>query len=239
MRRKYLILMVCILLLLLLWVAWRVSSSRTFQFFGEIVPRVETSETAVALTFDDGPAPGVVERLLPVLHQRGIKATFFVIGKELEDSPELGRQIVREGHELGNHSYSHSRMVLKTPRFIRDEIERTDRLIRAAGYSGDIQFRPPYGKKLILLPAYLSRTGRRTIMWDVEPDSYPEVAASADRIAAFVLERARPGSIIILHVMYPGREASLEAVPGIIEGMKERGYEFKTVSELLASRTTP
>jgi chitin deacetylase len=124
-------------------------------------------------------------------------------------------------------------MVLMTPGAIKDEIEMTDRLIRDAGYAGEIHFRPPYGKKLFLLPAYLSKTKRKTITWDVEPDSYADVAADADKIVAHVLERVRPGSIIILHVMYPSRAASLKSVAGIIEGLKQQGYEFKTVSELL------
>ena len=85
------------------------------------------------------------------------------------------------------------------------------------------------------LPWYLWRTGRTTIMWDVEPDSYPEVGASAERVAAWVTERARPGSIVILHVMYPSRRESLRAVPAIVKGLRERGYRFATVSELLAT----
>ena len=86
-----------------------------------------------------------------------------------------------------------------------------------------------------MLPYYLSRAGRTTVTWDVEPDSYPEVAADSDKIAEHVLTRARPGSIIILHVMYPSRAESLKAVPKIVEGLKARGYDFKTVSELLAA----
>lgn len=238
MRRKYVILTAGIALLVLSAIAWKVSNSRTFQFFGEIVPRVETSQKVVALTFDDGPTPAATAQLLPLLRQHGARATFFVIGSELEQHLEAGRQIVEAGHELGNHSYTHQRMVLKTPAFIRDEIERTDQAIRAAGYAGEICFRPPYGKKLFLLPAYLSKTGRKTIMCDVEPDSYADVAEDADKIVAHVLERARPGSIILLHVMYESRDASLRAVPGILDGLKARGYEFKTVSELLAMRAS-
>jgi chitin deacetylase len=163
-----------------------------------------------------------------------VKATFFLIGAEIEQRPELARRIAAEGHELGNHSYSHTHMVLKSPSFIREEIERTDQLIRAAGYEGDIHFRPPYSYKLVLLPYYLSKTNRKTITMDIEPDSYPEVAADPERIVSHVVERARPGSIILLHVMYKGRETSLRAVGGIIDRLKEQGYEFKTVSELLA-----
>jgi chitin deacetylase len=127
-------------------------------------------------------------------------------------------------------------MILKTPSFIRDEIERTDQLIRNTGYPGSIHFRPPYGKKFILLPYYLSRTHRKSIMWDVEPDSYAEIARDADKIVDHVLAQTRPGSIILLHVMYRSGGPSLNAVPKIIDGLKQQGYEFKTVSELVSKQ---
>src|SRR6185436_13476921 len=138
-------------------IGFQVSKSRTFQFFGEIVPRVNTQQKFVALTFDDGPIPGATEEVLSVLNEGGIKATFFVIGAELEQNLEQGRKLVAAGHELGNHSFSHSRMVLKTPSFVKFEIERTDELIRQTGYQGPIHFRPPFGKKLFVLPYYLSQ----------------------------------------------------------------------------------
>jgi peptidoglycan-N-acetylglucosamine deacetylase len=213
--------------------AFRISKSRTFQFFGAIIPRVNTPEKIVALTFDDGPTPGATEEILSILNEENVKATFFVIGADLERNLEEGRKIVAAGHELGNHSYSHERMVLKTPSFIESEIERTDQLIRQAGYQSTIHFRPPFGKKLILLPYFLSRTSRKTITWDVEPDSYPEIASNSNKIVSHVMEKARPGSIILLHVMYPSRAASLKAVKGVITGLKGEGYSFKTVSRML------
>jgi peptidoglycan-N-acetylglucosamine deacetylase len=213
--------------------AYQISKSRTFQFFGEIVPRIDTRQKVVALTFDDGPTPGVTEEVLSILNEAGVKATFFVIGVNLERNLEDGRKIVAAGHELGNHTYSHKRMVLKTPSFIESEIARTDQLIRQAGYQSAIHFRPPYGKKLILLPYFLARTSRKTITWDVEPDSYPEIAADSNKIVAHVMEKTRPGSIILLHVMSDSRSESLKAVKGVISGLKGQGYSFKTVSEIL------
>ena len=234
MRRRYKIGITLAALLLILFGAWKLSRSRTLQLFGEIVPRVETSQKAVALTFDDGPTPEATDRVLAVLDQRQAKATFFLIGAEIEQNPELARRIVSHGHEIGNHSYTHKHMVLKSPSFISDEVERTDRLIRGSGYEGKIHFRPPYCYKLVLLPHYLGKTDRKTITMDIEPDSYPEIAGDPEKITNHVVERARPGSIILLHVMYKSREPSLEAVAGIIDRLKEQGYEFKTVSELMA-----
>src|SRR5690606_18100200 len=112
-------------------------------------------------------------------------------------------------------------------------------LIRASGQSGDIHFRPPHGIKGLSLPYFLGKTGRRTIMWSMEPDSGGALESSGTAIAEHVVANAEPGDIILLHVMYGSRRASREAVPGIIEGLHARGFEFVTVSELLAEGTSP
>ena len=228
-----------VLLLLLFAVAYglsEISKSRTFQFFGTIVPRVETAEKLVALTFDDGPTPQFTAEILNVLNEQGVKATFFLIGGELEKNMEEGRKIVAAGHEIGNHSYSHTWMIFVAPSFVKDEIEKTDALLRAAGYEKQAHFRPPYGKKLFALPFYLSQNNRRTITWDVEPESFPEIAKSSEAITQHVLDNTKNGSIILLHVMYDPQKKSPRAVKPIIEGLKQKGFRFVTVSELIASR---
>ena len=222
----------CSLLAALVLLTWLYSNSKSHQAFGKAVPRVDITEHVVALTFDDGPTWRVAA-LLDVLRSRDTKATFFVVGTALEKHPALARRIVIEGHELGNHSYSHQRMTFKSRTFIAEEIERTDRLIRDAGYAGDIQFRPPYGKKLLMLPYYLADQGRASIMWDIAPDSDATLAKDADKIAAAVLARVRPGSIVLLHPMYEAGKPSVAAVVKIIDGLRQQGYEFVTVSDLL------
>jgi len=216
------------------FVLFQISRSRTFQFFGEIIPRVNTNNKVVALTFDDGPVTGGTEQILSILEEEQIHCSFFLTGAELEQNVEEGKKIAAAGHELGNHTYSHVRMLLVSPTFVKQEIERTDQLIRQTGYQGEILFRPPYGKKLFTLPYYLSKHGRKTITWDVEPNSFPEIDSSSEKIVEYVLQKTQPGSIIILHVMYSNREQSMKAVKGIVDGLKARGYRFKTVSELLA-----
>ncbi|WP_243109301.1 MULTISPECIES: polysaccharide deacetylase family protein [unclassified Dehalobacter] len=211
---------------------WTLSKSRTFQFFGNIYSRMNTTEKVVALTFDDGPTDKTDE-ILSILSKLDIKATFFVIGSDLEKDMSEGQKIVASGHELGNHTYSHNRMVLKSYNYIKNEIEKTDQLIEEAGYKGEIVFRPPNGKKLFLLPYYLKQHNRKTIMWDLEPDSYPEIMSSSEKITNYVMENVKPGSIILLHVMYDSRQVMLESVEGIVNGLREQGYTFKTVSELL------
>ncbi|WP_096200205.1 polysaccharide deacetylase family protein [Bacillus sp. FJAT-45350] len=208
------------------------SQSRTFQFFGGLVNSVETNEKVVALTFDDGPGVNTHE-ILDILRKHDVKGTFYLTGYEIEKHFDDAIQIVQEGHEIGNHSYSHQRMVFKSPSFIKKEIDKTDELIRQIGYEGEITFRPPYGRRLVLLPYYLSRDDRYTIYMNIEPDSYPEIAADSSKIVHHVEENIRPGSIILLHVMYESRRESLHSVEGIITSLKEQGYTFVTISELL------
>lgn len=224
-----------VFILLAAWGLWEIGRSRTFQVFGEIVPRVETSQKLVALTFDDGPLPEATDEILAILKSHDVKGTFFLTGAELEANPELGRRIARDGHEIGNHSYTHQRMVLKSMSFIRSEVERTDDLIRKTGYQGPIHFRAPNCKKLFLLPWYLHSHQRKMITWDLEPDSYPDIAATSEGIVSHVVDRARPGSIILLHVMYKSRRTSMESVDGIITELKGRGFGFRTITELLHS----
>ncbi len=230
---KRALIIVGILLLVVPPALWKLSGSRRYQVFGELVARAPRVDSVVALTFDDGPTPGYTDTVLALLRDRGVKATFFVTGRETEANLEEARRLVAEGHELGNHSYSHSRMVLMGPATIREEIDRTDQAIREAGHAGAIYFRPPYGKKLVTLPWHLAQTGRTTIMWDLEPDSHAEIAGEASRIVDHVVANARPGSIILLHVMYESRSESMKAVPGIIDGLRARGYTFVTITELL------
>lgn len=210
-----------------------VARARTFQLFGTLVARVPTAERRVALTFDDGPVAAPLDTLLAALDERGVRATFFVTGRELAAAPDAGRRLVGAGHELGNHTWSHRRMVLVSGETVRAELAPTDSLIRLAGHAGPIHFRPPYGYKLVALPRHLARAGRTTVMWDVEPDSYAEVAATPEGIVRHVLDRVRPGSVILLHPWYPSRRTSLEAVGPLVDSLRARGWTVGPVGDLL------
>jgi peptidoglycan/xylan/chitin deacetylase (PgdA/CDA1 family) len=213
--------------------AWRLAKSRTTQLFGELVTSVTVADSVVALTFDDGPVPVFTDSVLDLLRREEVRATFFVVGNAVAQHPQLAARVALEGHELGNHSYSHKRMILTSPGTVRHEVEATDSLIRSAGSTGRIHFRPPYGKRLVTLPWYLARTGRTTVLASVEPDSR---FTQREGMVRHALENARPGSIILLHVEIPSRVEGRAALPLIISGLKQRGYRFVTVSELLALR---
>ncbi|GAA0630585.1 polysaccharide deacetylase family protein [Kutzneria viridogrisea] len=236
-RPRRLLIVLGVLLVLLPLSAFgllRLASARTFQFFGGLTSRVDTAEKVLALTFDDGPDPVGAQPMLDTLASRGVHGTFYLIGRDLAAHPELGRAIAQAGHEIGNHTYSHQRMVLVSPQFVAEEVERTDELIRRTGYTGEITFRPPNGKKLLALPYYLHEHDRRTITWDVEPNSYPEVDRSASAITDYTVNHVTPGSIVLLHGMYQGREQTRAALGPIIDQLRARGYRFVTVSQLLA-----
>lgn len=231
MKRKWILSGIGILLfVLLLFSINQLMNSRTYQLFGDLINKVETDQKVVALTFDDGPTNKNPD-LLPLLEKYHAKATFFLIGADIEKYPEEAKKLVEEGHQLGNHTYSHDRMVFKTPSFIKEEIEKTDRLIREAGYKGEIVFRPPYGKKLVGLPYYLKKHDRKTILWNLEPDSY--FTSASDKIK-YVKENIKPGSIILLHPWYGDSAEELKAI-GILQELSNEGYEFVTVEELIGS----
>lgn len=227
MKMKKLI-MAVILIVLLLAGLFQVTKLRTFQLFGGLTYQAETKEKVIALTFDDGPTKNV-DQLLPLLDEYNAKATFFLIGNEIEKHPEEAKKIIEAGHQIGNHTYSHKRMVLKSPSFIEEEIEKTDELIRSVGYEGEIDFRPPYGKKFVSLPYYLNKTNRETIMWSLDPETY---YTSVDEKINYVLENIQSGSIILLHPMYDQTGGTLEVVETILKELSNEGYRFVTVDEL-------
>lgn len=191
------------------------------------------------MTFDDGPSIHT-EKILSILGLHETQATFFLLGKNAEQFPRLVKQIYKEGHEIGNHSYSHESLIFKSLTFIRQEIETTDQIIRQSGYEGTIHFRSPYGRKLIGLPWVLYQSNRPHILFDVIPDDWasPGVSTIVDRI----LSQVKPGSIILCHDgngdnKGQDRSQTVEAIPIIVEKLKAEGYRFVTISELLRYET--
>ncbi|SFJ67746.1 Peptidoglycan/xylan/chitin deacetylase, PgdA/CDA1 family [Halobacillus dabanensis] len=229
MKKKWLIGgIILVSTLLLLYGTYEWMNARSFQLFGGVTDRVETEKKIVALTFDDGPTENAQE-ILSLLEEYDVKTTFFVNGKDLEENMEIGKEINEAGHQLGNHTYSHEPMVFKRYSFYKEEVQKTNELIRRTGYEKKIDFRPPYGKKLAGLPYYLKEQGMDTIMWDIEPDTYH---TSSTGKVSFVAENIQPGSIILFHPMYMEVESALSTIEGIIETLSEKGYTFVTVDEL-------
>ncbi|WP_064094092.1 polysaccharide deacetylase family protein [Rossellomorea aquimaris] len=221
--KKIFITLILVVFLLLLG-TYKLMNSRNIQLFGGLTNHVETQQKVVALTFDDGPTKNV-DKILPLLEDYNAKATFFLIGNEIEKNPDEAKKIADAGHQIGNHSYSHQRMIFKTPAFIEEEITKTDTLIRESGYKGEIDFRPPNGKKLLILPYYLNKHNRETITWDIEPDG------AANKVD-YVKKNSKNGSIILIHPMYDQTGEEQKVLKEILQSLSEAGYKFVTVNEL-------
>jgi peptidoglycan/xylan/chitin deacetylase (PgdA/CDA1 family) len=207
-------------------------NSSTYQLFGDYVARVDTEDRVVALTFDDGPDPLYTPRVLAVLDQQQVKATFFMIGRNVERYPAVAREVLRRGHEVGNHSYSHPKLVLMSPSRVRDEIARTDKLLRDIGVSGEILFRPPHAAKFIVLPYVLMQMNKLSVLGDVDPEEWKRRPAAV--MTESILRQVRPGSIIGLHD--PMGAETLHTLQNILPALAAQGYRFKTVSSLVHHR---
>lgn len=229
-----LIFVFCIILSLFLTIKtflW-FKSYRAPQIFGVVINRINTNDKVVALTYDDGPNPPFTDQLLKVLSDNNTKATFFLLGENLVKNPEYIQKITSQGHDIGNHTWSHKQLIFKSPTFIKNEIEKTDSLIRSQGYLKDIHFRAPYGRKLFILPWILSSQGRKHILFDVAPDDWenPGIYIVIKRVISSV----KPGSIILLHDGGGDRSQTVEATKSIIDILKKDGYSFLTISEMLS-----
>lgn len=211
-----------------------VVNSSTFQLFGDYIARVDTSDKVVALTFDDGPHPLHTPRVLDVLERHHVNATFFMMGRNVERFPAIARQVLERGHEIGNHSYSHPKLVLMSPRRVREEIERTDQLLRSIGVSGEIYFRPPHAAKFVVLPYVLQQMKKVSVLGDVDPEEWKRRPAAI--MTQSVLRQVKPGSIIGLHDVL-GSE-TLRTVEDCITALAAQGYRFETVSELIRRRAS-
>ena len=214
--------------------AYQLMNARCFAIGMPAICRVETERPRVALSFDDGPTARGIDAVLPELERRGARATFFLTGSVTEARPELARRVLAAGHEIANHSYTHPRMVFHSRAFYDREIAQTQAVLKSVGGSSDL-FRPPYGKKLFGLPAALKQQNLRMVMWDVEEPRTDDPAVFARR----VVDAARSGSIILLHVMYAPNEPARRALPAILDGLAAKGLEVVSVSELLRDERRP
>ena len=184
----------------------------------------------VAMTFDDGPHAQNTPRLLDILKQRGIKATFFVVGQNAVEYPDILKRIVADGHELANHSYSHPILASLSESALRDQLEKTHQaVLNATGVNMKVM-RPPYGALSEPQRRWTNATfGYRTILWDVDPLDWK--FRDAARVESEILGHAKSGSIILSHDIH---KSTVDAMPSTLDALTAKGFKFVTVSELLA-----
>lgn len=180
----------------------------------------------VALTFDDGPDPVYTPKLLDLLREKDVKATFFVVGKRADQYPEIVRRAWAEGHLVGNHTWSHYPLFcFLMPRRLRAEIERGTESVRRSCGSPPRFFRSPVGLRHPLLALYLENAGLEYISWTIR--TLDTFNANSSVLARRILSRAGSGDIILLHDHLPrGTDAMLQALPRVIDELRERGFEF-------------
>jgi len=194
---------------------------------------INTDEKVCALTFDDGPHPQVTSSILDTLKKHNIRATFFVVGKNVEKHPALMNRIRNEGHDVGNHTYSHARLSFCNKTAMFREIEKLETILHKTIGEGSVYLRPPHGRLMGEQKALLeTRHPWKVIMWDI--CTYDWELSETEPILSNIKGNLKPGSIILLHDVHLNTATSLSAIIHLIES---EGYRCLTISELLSHGT--
>ena len=189
---------------------------------------VQQGPRYIALTFDDGPRRSTTTRLLDALAERGVKATFFLVGAQAEANPDVVQRMDREGHQIGIHTYDHVLLTGLNGADFAAQVERSRTLLKQILGHNDFLLRPPYG---ILDEGVKSRAGCPIILWSIDPEDWDD--KNAERITRHIVSRAKDGDIILLHDIY---STSVEAALAVVDALHEEGFLFVTVEELAAQR---
>jgi len=184
----------------------------------------------IAMTFDDGPSAENTPRLLEMLKQRNIKATFFLIGQNAASNPEIVRRILADGHEIGNHSWTHPQLSKLSDERVTAEITKTQEAIKSAGGFTPTLLRPPYGAITPRQREWIeNQFGLNIILWSVDPFDWKRPGASV--ITQRILTQVHAGAIILSHDIH---KQTVDAMPATLDGLMRKGYKFVTVSQLIA-----
>lgn len=191
-----------------------------------------TARPYVAMTFDDGPHHTNTPMLLDLLKARDIRATFFVIGKHVARHPDIIKRMVDEGHEIGNHTWSHPNLATLSTAHLLKQLDRTNEAIYTAVRKVPVVMRPPYGT-LRPAQARLIHTKRQMVstLWTVDPRDWSRPGSSV--VTSRILSHTHAGSIILAHDIH---RPTIRAMPATLDGLKQKGLKFKTVSMLLGAR---
>ena len=198
---------------------------------GNVFLRNRTAGRKVALTFDDGPHPIYTPRILEILEEFDVTATFFVVGQNVENYPDAFRAIVDSGCEIGNHTYTHKNVGRMSEDEIRREIEATEAAVAKMCDTRLCLLRPPEGSLGAPLERVSVDKGYDVILWSI--DTLDWAHTPSDRIVSKVLSNLCGGDIILMHDYVSGNNTTCDALRKMIPELKSRGYEFVTVSELI------
>jgi peptidoglycan/xylan/chitin deacetylase (PgdA/CDA1 family) len=189
----------------------------------------------IAITFDDGPNPVQTPRLLKMLKERGIKATFFCCGQCVAQSPEVAKQIIEEGHEIGNHSWSHPLLTKMSEAAVKDQIDRTHNVITQTTGVTPTLLRPPYGAFTTRQRAWANGVWNyKIILWDV--DSLDWKHRNPAKTESIIMAETKKGSIILCHDIH---KTTVDAMPATLDALIAKGFKFVTVTELIKMHHEP
>lgn len=195
----------------------------------QAISKVPTTHKVIALTIDDGPHSRVTPEILAILKEKQVRATFFVLGVNVEHTPEILAQEVADGHEIGTHTYSHPSLSKLSPKKVIEEFDKAENAILPIAPKPTL-FRPPGGIYNSQILETARQRGYTVILWSIDPQDWN--CPPKEKVIDEVLSNIKPGSIILLHDgQYP--LPTPKALGAIIDGLRERGYTFVTVSELL------
>lgn len=229
---------IAVVLILMIWAMGGSDTSQMAETSGNAEIPAEILETLdmetrqnlveepkyLALTFDDGPRRGTTDLLLDGLLERGVVATFFIVGEQVEGNEDILQRMKAEGHQIGNHTYTHVRLLTAEKDTVVEEIHKTEVILRNLLGEGEYWLRPPYGlidterAKLVTTPM---------IYWTLDPEDWKLL--NTKKVVNCVMEQVRAGDVILLHDFYP---TSVDAALELIDKLQAEGYTFVTVEEL-------
>ncbi len=189
---------------------------------------LEASRPLIALTFDDGPRRSTTGALLDGLAERGVKATFFLVGEMIPGCEDLILRMEEEGHQIGTHSYDHVYLTGLSAADFGRQVDRTESLLTELLGRGGFALRPPYGR---IDNGVEKRSHSALILWSIDPEDWDD--KNTDRIVEHIVSRAQDGDIILLHDIY---STSVEAALRVVDELHQKGFLFVTVEELACQR---
>lgn len=205
------------------------------SFYGKVLCKGTTKEKLVALTFDDGPYPPYTQQILDVLKEKKVPATFFLVGENAKEHPDLVREEAAQGHLIGTHTYDHKDLLRLSGTAIRAELSTGVKTVEDITGKRPIFVRPPHGFKDFSVMGQIAALHLRAVNWSVLPKDWTK--PGVDVIVRRVVDGVEPGSIVLLHdgdspARKASRQQTVEALPTLIDQLREKGYTFVTVDKL-------
>ncbi|MCX5668856.1 MAG: polysaccharide deacetylase family protein [Candidatus Omnitrophica bacterium] len=237
-KRIFIVLIIMVILIILAVLLFTIFFDQAIIVRKDTIYHIQSNQKVVALTFDDGPSPIWTPQILDALKAVNVKATFFMLGMHVQRYPEIARRVADEGHEIGNHTYDHHGLIYYKPEELNRQIKDTERVILNVTGEKTKYFRPPKAWITGQEKKQLIDLGYETVLWSLNSKDW--VTFDDRYIIKYILHHLRPGDIILFHdsggVFRPeggNRKETVKTIPHLVQLLRERGYRFVTISELL------